>query len=317
MYYKKLIRSRALRIKILSLLNWIPDSIMIPLQYWIHTGRRLNLKNPQRFTEKLQLYKLKYRNPLMLKCTDKYEVRSVVNEMGLGEFLIPLIGVYDSAAAIDFESLPLQFVAKTTDGGGGNQVLICRDKCQLDKNEFFLKINEWFKAPKAKNAGREWAYENGYPRRVVIEQLVTDGKNKDIPDYKFFCFNGNPVYCQVIGSRSTTETIDFYDMEWKHMEFRGLNILCNNADILLPKPDNFEGMKKLACKLSVGFPFVRVDLYDTGNNIYFGELTFYPASGFGHFIPDYWDKKIGQLLEMQETKLGELVEKISDKQDIV
>ena len=141
MNYKKLIRSRALRIKILSLLNWIPDSIMIPLQYRRHTGRRLNLKNPQRFTEKLQLYKLKYRNPLMLRCTDKYEVRSVVKEMGLADILIPLIGVYDSAEAIDFEKLPMQFVAKTTDGGGGNQVFICRDKRELDKNEFFSKVN--------------------------------------------------------------------------------------------------------------------------------------------------------------------------------
>lgn len=303
MNYKKLIRSRALRIKILSLLNWIPDSIMIPLQYRIHTGRRLNLKNPQRFTEKLQLYKLKYRNPLMLRCTDKYEVRSVVEEMGLADILIPLIGVYDSAEAIDFESLPMQFVAKTTDGGGGNQVFICRNKRELDKNEFFSKVSEWFKAPKAKNAGREWAYENGYPRRVVIEQLISDGKRKDIPDYKFFCFDGVPAYCQVIGSRTTGETIDFYDMEWNHMEFRGLNAACNNAVQRMPEPDNFVGMKKLACELSAGYPFVRVDLYNTGDNIYFGELTFYPASGFGHFTPDCWDEKIGALMKIPETSL--------------
>lgn len=141
MNYKKLIRSRALRIKILSLLNWIPDSIMVPLQYKIHTGRRLNLKNPQRFTEKLQLYKLKYRNPLMLRCTDKYEVRSVVNEMGLVDILIPLIGVYDSSESIEFESLPQQFVAKTTDGGGGNQIFICRDKREVD-TDVFLYYNK-------------------------------------------------------------------------------------------------------------------------------------------------------------------------------
>lgn len=236
----------------------------------------------------------------MLRCTDKYEVRSVVKEMGLADILIPLIGVYDSAEAIDFEKLPMQFVAKTTDGGGGNQVFICRDKRELDKNEFFSKVNEWFKAPKAKNAGREWAYENGYPRRVVIEELISDVKHKDIPDYKFFCFDGVPVYCQVIGSRTTEETIDFYDMEWNHMEFRGLNAACNNADQRMPEPDNFAGMKKLVCKLSAGYPFVRVDLYNTGNNIYFGELTFYPASGFGHFTPDCWDKKIGELMTVPE-----------------
>lgn len=296
MNYKRFIKSRALRIKILSLLSWIPDRIMIPLQYRIHTGRRLNLKDPKRFTEKLQLYKLKYRNPLMLRCTDKYEVRKVISEMGFEDILIPLIGVYDSANSIDFESLPLQFVAKTTDGGGGNQVLICRDKNELNAKDFYAKLNEWFNAPKAKNAGREWAYENDYPRRVIIERLISDGKNKDIPDFKFFCFNGVPQYCQVIGTRSTTETIDFYDMDWNHMEFRGLNPSCNNAEKPTPKPENFNGMKELACRLSTGFPFVRVDLYDTGESIYFGELTFYPASGFGQFTPDDWDEKIGDLL---------------------
>ena len=269
---------------------------MLPLQYRIHTGRRLNLKNPKRFTEKIQLYKLSNRNPLMLRCTDKYEVRKVISEMGFEDILIPLIGVYDSANSIDFESLPLQFVAKTTDGGGGNQVLICRNKRELNAKDFYAKINDWFKAPKAKNAGREWAYENGYPRRVIIENLISDGKNKDIPDFKFFCFNGKPYYCQVIGTRSTIETIDFYDMDWNHMEFRGLNPSCNNAENPTSKPENFDGMKELACRLSTDFPFVRVDLYNTGERIYFGELTFYPASGFGQFTPDDWDEKIGNLL---------------------
>lgn len=304
MNYKQFIGSRKLRIKILSLLDWIPDKLMVQLQYRIHTGRKLNLKNPQRFTEKLQLYKLNYRNPLMLKCTDKYEVRTVIEKMGLGDILIPLIGVYSSVKDIDFESLPQQFVAKTTDGGGGNQVLVCRDKRDLGADVFYEKVNEWMKAPKAKNAGREWAYENGFPRRIIVEQLISDDKHKDIPDYKFYCFNGKPLYCQLIGSRSTEETIDFYDMEWNHMEFRGLNAACNNAEQSMPEPDNFAGMKELASKLSAGYPFVRVDLYNTGNNIYFGELTFYPASGFGHFTPDCWDEKIGELMTIPESSLG-------------
>lgn len=118
-FYKKIIKSRELRLKILAMMSWIPDRIMIPLQYWIHTGRRLNLRNPKRFTEKLQLYKMRYRNPLMLKCTDKYEVRKVIEEMGYGDILIPFIGVYNSPEEIDFKKLPDEFVAKTTDGGGG------------------------------------------------------------------------------------------------------------------------------------------------------------------------------------------------------
>ena len=296
MNYKKLIRSRALRIKILNILGWLPDELMVRVQYWIHTGRRLNLKNLKRFTEKLQVYKLEYRNPLMLRCTDKYEVREVVKEMGLEDILIPLIGVYNSTKEINFELLPNQFVAKTTDGGGGNQVLICRNKKELTAENFYSQIKIWLKASKTKNAGREWAYKNDYPRRIIIEQLISDGKNKDITDYKFYCFNGEPKYCQLIGSRSTEETIDFYDMNWNHMPFRGLNPTCKNSRTLCEKPIHFDEMKDIASKLSLNFPFVRVDLYDTGERIYFGELTFYPASGYGHFTPDMWDERIGNLL---------------------
>lgn len=298
MDYKKMIRSRTLRIKILSLLNWIPDSIMIPLQYRIHTGRSLNLKNPQRFTEKLQLYKLKYRNPIMLRCTDKYEVRSVVKEFGLTDILIPLVGVYDSVEDIDFESLPQQFVAKTTDGGGGNQVFICRDKRELDKTDFFSKVNEWFKAPKAKNAGREWAYENGYPRRVVIEELISDGKNENLIDYKFFCFNGQIRMIYAISGRNFGHgaEVGIYTTDFKKINVHRADELP--AKQILPKPQNFERMTEFAEKLSAQFPHVRVDLYNVSGIIYFGELTFYDGSGYMSFTPDSFDLELGSYFDI-------------------
>ena len=304
MNYKRIIKSRKTRIWILSLLNWIPDRVMVSLQYWIHTGRRLNFKNPKRFTEKLQLYKLYYRNPLMLRCTDKYEVRKVIEEIGLGNILIPLIGVYNKPSEISFEDLPNEFVAKTTDGGGGNQVFICRNKYCLDKHEFFTKLNEWMSYPKGKSSGREWAYENGYPRRIVIEELIKENIRKDLPDYKFYCFEGKPLYCQLIDNRSSVETIDFYDMDWIHQDFVGLNPMCKNSGNIAPKPQNFEELKAIATKLAGNYPFVRVDLYNTDETIYFGELTFYPASGLGKFTPDNWDKKIGDLLKLDDIKLN-------------
>lgn len=285
------------------MLNWVPDRIMVPLQYRIHTGRKLNLKNPTRFTEKLQLYKLKYRNPMMLRCTDKFEVRKVVEEIGFGDILIPLIGVYDKISEIDYYSLPNEFVAKTTDGGGGNQVLVCRNKNGLGRELFYNLLTEWIKAPKGKNAGREWAYENGYLRRIIIEQLIKVENQKDIPDYKFFCFNGKPYYCQLIDNRSTTETIDFYDMDWVHQDFVGLNPLCKNSGNIVPKPVNFDQLKTIASKLAGDYPFVRVDLYNANGKIYFGELTFYPASGFGRFTPDNWDEKLGQLLDIESMHM--------------
>ena len=301
MEYKKLFRNRNLRIRILSWLTWIPDFIMIPLQYWIYTGQRLSFSTPKRFTEKIQLYKLKCHIPAMLHCTDKYEVRKYVKQKYLDKLLIPLIGIYSTTKEINFNSLPNQFVVKTTDGGGGNQVLICRNKSKLLEQEFYDVLNSWLLLPKPKkSAGREWAYENGYQRRIIIEELLTDGYHKDIPDYKFWCFHGVPRYCQVIGNRSEKETIDFFDMEWKHQSFRGLNKICNNADIPPIQPDKFEEMKDIARILSQEFPFVRVDLYQANGKVYFGELTFYPAGGYGHFTPDIYDNKLGNYLDISQ-----------------
>lgn len=261
------------------------------------------MKNPQRFTEKLQLYKLNYRNPLMLRCTDKYEVRKVVEEMGLKQILIPLIGVYNVASDVDFKTLPNEFVVKTTDGGGGNQVFVCKDKSKVAEADFNKMLKEWMSAPKAKNAGREWAYENGYPRRIIIEELISDGKSKDLPDYKFYCFNGEPYYCQLITDRRTEEKIEFYDMNWNRMPFTGLNPQAGTAERPAERPAEFEQLKIMASELARDFPFVRVDLYDNGQSVWFGEITFYPASGYGHFSPDEWDEKLGGLLQLSDAQL--------------
>lgn len=300
MNYKNIIKSRELRVKLLTFLGWIPDGIMLRIQYWMQTGRKLNLKAPKRFTEKLQLYKLRYRNPNMLRCTDKYEVRKYIEEKGLGKYLIPLVGIYNNVEDIDFANLPNKFVAKSTDGGGGNQVFICRDKNSISEETFRERLAAWMNARKIKKqAGREWAYENNFPRRIIIEKLIeADDTKKDLSDYKFFCFNGEPSYCQLIQDRSTEETIDFYDMNWEHMPFRGLNPRCGFASSLAPRPVNFDRMKEIAKLLSKEFPFVRVDLYSVGDSIYFGELTFYPASGYGHFTPDEWDEKLGAIMKL-------------------
>ena len=192
MNYKNIIKSRELRVKLLTFLGWIPDGIMLRIQYWMQTGRKLNLKAPKRFTEKLQLYKLRYRNPNMLRCTDKYEVRKYIEEKGLGKYLIPLVGIYNNVEDIDFANLPNKFVAKSTDGGGGNQVFICRDKNSISEETFRERLAAWMNARKIKKqAGREWAYENNFPRRIIIEKLIeADDTKKDLSDYKFFCFNG-------------------------------------------------------------------------------------------------------------------------------
>ena len=291
--YKSVIKSRTLRVRILSFLNWIPDKIMVRIQYWMQTGRWPDLKNPKRFTEKLQIYKMHYRNPDMLRCTDKYEVREYVQEKGCDKYLIPLIGVFEHVDDIDFDSLPDRFVAKSTDGGGGNQVFVCKNKNLLSVEDFKQSIDGWMRMCKAsKHAGREWAYNNNFARRIVIEEYV--GKpNEDLIDYKFFCFYGKVKYIYGISDRIVGQSAKFgiYDKD-----FKKLNVSRNDEriqDRALPKPDNFNEMITLAERLSCDFPHVRVDLYNTRDNIYFGELTFYDGSGYMSFTPDSFDETLG------------------------
>ena len=125
----------------------------------------------------------------------------------------------------------------------------------------------------------------------------------ELTDYKFFCFYGKPAFCQVIKNRSTKETIDFFDMQWNHMEFTGLarpKEPFPNASIVIPVPNCFDVMKEKVAILSEGIPFVRVDFYEVKGKPYFGEMTFYPASGFGVFVPEIWNYKLGELIKLKE-----------------
>ena len=128
MDYKKIIKSQQLRFRIMRLLKWVPDSIMLRIQYRIKMGFWPDFIHSKRFTEKLQLYKMRYRNPVMHQCVDKYEVRKFVESKGLGYILNELYGVYDKPEEIDFSTLPNLFVMKSTTGGGGQNVIIVKDK---------------------------------------------------------------------------------------------------------------------------------------------------------------------------------------------
>ena len=299
MDYKKILKSQQLRFTILRLLIWVPDSIMLRIQYRIKNGFWPDFNKPRRFTEKLQLYKMKYRNPVIHQCVDKYEVRKYVESKGLGYILNEIYGVYDRPDLINFENLPNRFVLKTTTGGGGLNVIIVKDKTTCNIEELTKKLSLWESSNNiGALAGREWAYKKCKPR-IIVEKLLVDSSAPSLIDYKFFCFNGVPAYCQVITGRWGTECIDFFDKNWNHQNFVGLNSLTGpilgNANIELQKPSNYEEMWMLAGQLASDFPFVRVDLYSILGKTIFGELTFYPASGYGLFKPDKTDFELGAL----------------------
>lgn len=290
MNYKKLIKSQNVRFKILSLLDFIPDPMMLRLQYRIKMGIWPNFKHPKRFTEKLQLYKMKYRNFVMSQCVDKYDVRKYVEGKGLGHILNKLYGVYDSAEEIDFESLPDQFVIKSTTGGGGLNVIIVKDKSKCNFEEVRRVARSWRQHIKdSVNPGREWAYSGMDRSRIIVEKYLEDIQQGELIDYKFFCFGGEPKCVQVDTGRFDGHHQNYYDMQWQ-----SLGVYCTYPKgEPQPIPKNFEEMKQVTARLSADFPFVRVDLYNVNGKVIFGELTFYPSSGYGKFHPDEFDITLG------------------------
>lgn len=294
--YKNIIKSPRIKKKILNVLSFLPDRIMLKIQYKIKLGRQLNFKNPQRFTEKIQWYKVNYRNPLMKKCVDKYFVRKYVESKGLKNILIPLIKKYDSIEAINWDELPDKFVMKTTNGGGGLNVIVCNDKSKIDINEVRKKLEASDPIVRKRSGGREWAYY-GLRRKIIVEKLLLNKENPaaGIDDYKIFCYGGVPKYIIVDVDRYIGHKRNFYDTSWNNLHIESD---CPKADKEISKPENLDRMLQIAATLSEDFPYVRVDLYIVDGEIYFGELTFYPWSGYVQFKPDKFDYKLGSFFNL-------------------
>lgn len=302
MDYKKIIKNRNLRLKILRAFNFIPDKMMIKVQYRIKKGKKLNLKNPKRYHEKLQWYKLYYRDPLMQKVVDKYDVRDYVKQKGLEKILNKLYGVYDNPEDIDFDKLPNSFVLKDTRGSGGNSVILVKDKSKMDLLKIKEEMKKWVSQPiNKKNAGREWVYD-GKKHRIVVEEFLSD-PNNDLADYKFFCFNGKPSCLYFVNGRKLGQKANFgiFNMNFEQLPYFRTDE--NKLTIKPEKPKNFNEMIEISKKLSSDFPHVRVDLYNINGNIRFGEMTFFDGSGYFNFEPDEFDYILGEQFELPEKKL--------------
>lgn len=277
--------------------QWLPDSTYIKLRFRCQMGKRLNLNNPQTFSEKLQWLKLHDRNPEYTKMVDKVQVKEYVASIIGDEYVIPLLGVWKRPEDIDWEMLPEKFVLKTNHSGGHTGIIICKDKLKLNKKETIAKLNCSLKSDIYRNL-REWPYKD-VPRCVLAEQYIEPASNEDdLPDYKFFCFDGEPIFCQVISGRSKTMSIDFFDMNWEHQPFHEPKDFPF-AEIEPKKPECFEKMRYAAKLLAKGKPFSRIDFYQVKNKVLFGEITFYPTSGMGGFEPEAFDIKLGRMIDLK------------------
>lgn len=272
------------------------DKLYLRVSFYREMGYKLDLKNPQTFCEKLQWLKLYDRKPHYTNMVDKYEVKKYVSCIIGSTYIIPTLGLWEDPCDIEWDSLPNEFVLKTTSGGGNNGVVICKNKTTLNKDLSILKLQQ-SSNQSLYRIHREWPYKN-IKTRFIAEEYLSDGNENDLVDYKFYCFNGDPKYCQVIRDRNSKETIDFYDMDWNLMPFVGLNPNVENGNIPVPKPVILKEMISICKKLSVGIPFLRVDLYLVYGKIYFGEMTFYPGSGYGRFTPPEWNRILGDLITL-------------------
>lgn len=257
------------------ILTLISPELNTRARYKYAFKKKLNLDNPQSFTEKLLKLKLtRYNSDTFVKqCADKYAVREYIKECGLEHILIPLIAVYDNPEEINFESLPNQFAMKWNYGCGYN--IICPDKSKLDYKDTIYKLKKW---------SRERIYldysEMQYKdvcKKIIVEKYLKPSNGLLPADYKVYCFNGKPMAILFINDRGTEDkTAAFFDLNWEFISYTGKGAYKEMRTIP-QKPRSLDKMIEASQKLSSPFEFVRIDYYEIDDKLYFGEMTFTPA----------------------------------------
>lgn len=291
--YKKLIKNRELRLQLIKLLSFVPSAPYLKMVYRIKTGEKLHLKNPVGFNEKLNWLKLNHIHPEYTQLVDKLAVRDYIREKIGEDYLFPLLGSWNSFDDIDFDALPDKFVLKCNHDSGS--VKLITDKSKMDK----AALKAFFERRLAMNAyclGREYPYKD-VPPKMMAEAFMEAPNGGGINDYKFFCFQGKPKLLFVATDRATDVRFDFFDMDFQHLDIVNIHEQSGKE---IQKPSCFEEMKSLAETLSQGMEFVRIDLYEIGGRVYFGEFTFFHGGGFYLFHPAHWEKDLGDLLPLEQ-----------------
>ena len=272
----------------------VSEKWYLKLQFKRRVGYPLNLDDPQTFNEKLQWLKLHDRNPLYTKMVDKYEAKKYVADIIGNKYIIPTLGVWSHFDEIDFDKLPEKFVLKCTHDSGS--IVICKDKKVMDKKTAREKLERGLRRNYYYAGGFEWPYKNVKPR-IIAEQFMMDGDGAELTDYKIMCFNGK-VKCSFTctGRQSPRGLhVTFYDRQWKKMPFARHYPTEQKSG---PRPRNYEKMMELAEKLAASLKFARVDFYEINNQIYFGEITFFPGNGMEEFSPVEWDYQLGSWIQL-------------------
>jgi len=278
------------------ILTRVSPTLASKVIFRIAKGRKLDLKNPKTFDEKIMWLKLNtyYNNPIITQCVDKYAVRDYIEKKGCGEILNDLLGVYNSSKEIDWEQLPDKFALKCNHGCGYN--IICDDKSKMDKAAVMKQLDAWM----AENYYLNFAEVNYkfVPKKIICEKYLAS-KDGFLPnDYKIYCFDGEPKLVLTCYDRDDTKEqvqLVFTDLDFKVLPYGAEGI---NDGKTISKPQSFDKMLDYCRKLSKGFPYVRMDFYDIDGKVYFGEMTFTPAGGLAKYYNDEGQKKLGEMIKI-------------------
>lgn len=293
---KTFLNPRQLAILILDRIAFLfADKTFLKIEYYLRIGKTLNLKNPQTFNEKLQWLKLHNRKPEYTQMVDKIGAKDFVSAIIGSEYIIPTIACYDSVEDIDWSTLPNQFVIKCTHDSGG--LVVCKDKSSLDLGKAKKTLN-WGLKRDYYYQNREWPYKN-VPHKLICEKYMEDESGYELKDYKFFCFNGRCEFFKIDFDRQKSHHANYFNRDCELMPFG--EVVCPpdyNRELKIPSNIGEMINKAEQIAVSINNAFVRVDLYNINGQVYFGEITFYPASGVGKFEPEEWDFKLGEMIKL-------------------
>ena len=206
----------------------MPDDIYLKRVFKSSTGRTLDLENPKTYNEKLQWLKINERRPEFTMMVDKYKVRNYIKQVLGEEYLIPLLGVWDEPDAIDFNSLPDQFVLKCNHNSGRG-MCICTNKKELDVRSVKKNLEKGLKE-EYYYVGREWPYKD-VPKKIIAEKYMIDPVTKDLRDYKFYCFNGKVKFVKHVDGNYHKAWLPKASEENEHADVmittpQGVDVLC-------------------------------------------------------------------------------------------